>query len=102
GAEDVFTLAADGCDAARQIVRDAAHWLGYGLSLCAVTINPDAIVIGGGVSKAGEMWLAQVREAFSEYSLQLVEDAANIQLAQLGNDAGVIGAARLVAQKVRG
>ncbi|GGJ05780.1 glucokinase [Alicyclobacillus cellulosilyticus] len=100
GAEDVFALWRAGHAAAAGVVREAARWLGYGLALCAITLNPDAIVIGGGVSKAGEAWLALVREAFVEYALPLVVEAARFQLAELGNDAGVIGAARLAAHHV--
>lgn len=102
GAEDVFALAVNGNAEAAGVVQEAAAWLGYGLSLSAVTLNPDAIVIGGGVSKAKDMLLRPVQEAFKRYALHLVVDAAKIQLAELGNDAGVVGAARLAVQHVLG
>ncbi|MCL6547527.1 MAG: ROK family glucokinase [Alicyclobacillus sp.] len=100
GAEDVFRLARAGSEAARRVVEEAARWLGYGLALCADTLNPDAIVIGGGVSKAKDEWMVPVRAAFEEYALPLASQAAKLQVAELGNDAGVIGAARLIAQKL--
>lgn len=98
GAETVFQLAAAGDAAAREIVLEAGDWLGYGLAMAANVLNPDCIVIGGGVSKAGEQLMAPVRESFRAYTLELVRKAATLEFAQLGNDAGVIGAARLVFQ----
>lgn len=100
GAEDVFELAKAGVSAALEVIQVAGEWLGYGLSLASVTVNPDALVIGGGVSKAGDLLLKPVEAAFQKYSLPLVVEAAKIRLAKLGNDAGVIGAARLIMQHV--
>jgi glucokinase len=100
GAEDVFHLAALGHDKAIQVIHEAADWLGYGLALVANTINPDVIVVGGGVSKAGESFLQPVASSFRKYALPLVAETAALRLAQLGNDAGVIGAARLISQRV--
>ncbi|MBX5435702.1 MAG: ROK family glucokinase [Alicyclobacillaceae bacterium] len=100
GAREVFELAAAGHEAARAIVNEAGHWLGYGLALCADTLNPDAIVVAGGVSKAREAWLRPVRDAFAAYALPRTRAAARLTLAALANDAGVIGAARLIAQQL--
>jgi len=98
GAADVFLLASTGDVAAQEVINDAAHWLGYSLAAACAIINPDAIVIGGGVSAAGDAWLTPVREAFQSYALVRVQEAAQLRLAVLGNDAGVVGAARLAAQ----
>jgi glucokinase len=98
GAETVFQLATDGDAAAQEIIQEAADWLGYGLAMAANVLNPNCIVIGGGVSKAGEQLMAPVRRSFHAFTLDLVRQAATLELAQLGNDAGVIGAARLVFQ----
>ncbi|QSO50314.1 ROK family glucokinase [Alicyclobacillus curvatus] len=99
-AKDVFDLADTGHATATQVIADAAEWLGYGLSLAAITLNPDVIVIGGGVSKASERFLAPMQRAFERYSLQRVAEAAHVRAATLSNDAGVIGAARLAQQQV--
>lgn len=98
-ARQLFEWAASGVDAAREIVDEAAGWLGYGLSLTATVLNPDVIVVGGGVSKAGDAFLNPVRSAFSRTSLGLVQQAATIRSAHLSNQAGVIGAARLAQQQ---
>lgn len=95
GAADVFLLAQMGHSAAEAVVADAADWLGYGLALCATVLNPEVIVIGGGVSKAGKPYLHAVSQAFSTYALPRTAAGATVRLAQLGNDAGTVGAARL-------
>ncbi|WP_067927153.1 ROK family protein [Alicyclobacillus shizuokensis] len=98
GAQPIFALAEAGNKVAAGIIWDAGHWLGYGLASTASVLNPDVIVVGGGVSKAGEELLRPVRAAFVEYSASRVHEAVEIRLASLGNDAGVVGAARLAAQ----
>jgi glucokinase len=100
GASDVFRLAEQGVAIAREVILEAADWLGYGLALAAVTINPDGIVIGGGVSKAHDLFLNPVRAAFAKYSLPRVREVADLTAAALGNDAGVVGAVRLVQQHI--
>ncbi|RIV24248.1 ROK family protein [Alicyclobacillaceae bacterium I2511] len=100
GAKVVVELAQQGNLAAQGVVREVAHWLGYGLSLAANTLNPDVIVIGGGVSTAGEIFLGPVRTAFLETALGRVAEAVEIRAAALGNDAGVVGAAALAAQRL--
>lgn len=99
GAKDIFDLADAGHEAAKQVIADAADWLGYGLSIIGIMLNPDAFVIGGGVSKAEEHFLQPVREAFERMSLKRVREAVTIRAAALSNDAGVIGAARLAQQR---
>lgn len=95
GAADVFLLAAAGHAAAQQVVRDAAGWLGYGLALCATMLNPDVILIGGGVSRAGAGFVDQIRASFNQYVPKRIAEVTDLRLAELGNDAGVVGAARL-------
>ena len=96
----MFALADAGNLAARKVITDAAEWLGYGLGLAACTLNPEVIVLGGGVSRAKDALLLPVREAFARYVFPVIRDDSRIELATLGNDAGVIGSARLIAQQV--
>lgn len=100
GAEDVFRLATMGDVGAQRVVSEAADWLGYGLSLASDTLNPEVIVIGGGVSKAKDLLLQPVREAFRRYVFPVIANQTRIELALLGNDAGAIGSARLIAQQL--
>jgi glucokinase len=71
-------------------------WLGVGLASLAAVLDPRVFIVGGGVSLAGELLLGPARVAFTE---QLTASAyrpkAELRLAQLGNDAGLVGAADL-------
>ena len=74
-------------------------WLGHGLADLAAILDPGCFVIGGGVSEAGEMLLGPARVAF-EHSLtgRTHRQLAEIRPAELGPDAGLIGAADLARQ----
>jgi len=61
-----------------------------------VIVNPQRFIIGGGVSKAGEFLFAQVREAFRQCAQERAQEGVEIVAAELGNNAGVVGAAGLV------
>lgn len=94
-AKDVIDAAKAGDHGAASVIQQAAYYLGLGLGQAASLLNPEKIVIGGGVSAAGEYLLAPVRESFQRYCYH---HAAHCELlcAQLGNDAGMIGAAWLI------
>lgn len=93
--KDVFEHAAKGDALAQEVLDYAVDRLGYALSNMCITINPHCVVIGGGVSKAGDALLQPLRAAFERYTLPRVHRGTTIRLAELGNDAGVIGAALL-------
>lgn len=97
-AREVFAAAAEGDPAARAAVSRAIDRLGFVLAGVGATLNPHVIVIGGGVSAAGEALLYPLRAAFAKYALPRVQAGTRIRLARLGNDAGVIGAALLQKQ----
>ncbi|MGC5326245.1 ROK family glucokinase [Brevibacillus sp. SYSU BS000544] len=95
-AKDVFDAALAGDEAALAIVDQAAHYLGFGLSQLANILNPAKIVIGGGVSAAGDFLFDRIRQSFQKFTLPIAFRACEILPATTGNDAGVIGAAWLV------
>jgi glucokinase len=74
-----------------------ADWLGLACASYSSIIDPEAIIIGGGVADAGELFLAPVREAMRKY-MPFAESHASPKIiaAKFGNDAGLIGAADLV------
>jgi len=74
-----------------------ADWLGLACASYSLIIDPEAIIIGGGVADAGELFLAPVREAMRKY-MPFAESHVppKIIAAEFGNDAGLIGAADLV------
>lgn len=94
-AADVFAAANHGDELAQQVILVAAETLGRGLAMAANLLNPDVIVIGGGMARAGEILFAPVRKSFQSYALQRVSQAVRIVPALLGNDAGVVGAGKL-------
>ena len=77
--------------------RKQADWLGLACASYSLIIDPQAIIIGGGVADAGELFLAPVREAMRKY-MPFAESHVppKIIAAKFGNDAGLIGAADLV------
>lgn len=96
-AKDVFDLAAAGNGTAMAVVDRACDILGQGLAAACCTIDPEAIVLGGGVSKAGELLRTKVEAAFQKYAFHACR-GTEICLATLGNDAGIYGAARLAME----
>lgn len=82
------------------IIRKVCRYLGLAITGIANTLNPDKIVIGGGVSKAGDLIIQPVRETFEQYAFPRVAKSTKILAATLGNDAGVIGAAWLIKRKL--
>lgn len=99
-AKDVFDCARNHDPLANEIIDEVAYHLGLALASAANTLNPEKIVLGGGVSKAGEVLLKPVKEYFKKFAFPRVAVSTEILLATLGNDAGVIGAAWLVKNKI--
>ncbi|WP_312251512.1 ROK family glucokinase [Streptococcus parasuis] len=95
-AKDVFDLAKDGDDLALIVYRHFSNYLGVACANIAAVLNPAYIVLGGGVSAAGEFLLDGVRNVFAENSFPQIKESTQIVLATRGNDAGVLGAASLV------
>ena len=95
-AKDVFDLAKEGDDLALIVYRHFSNYLGVACANIAAVLNPAYIVLGGGVSAAGEFLLDGVRNVFAENSFPQIKESTQIVLATRGNDAGVLGAASLV------
>ncbi len=88
----VGEAAVAGDELAGEIVAEAALWLGLALANAVHLIDPELIVIGGGVAEIGEPFLGPVREAYRE-SIFGPAGGTPIRRAHLGYDAGVVGAA---------
>ena len=74
-------------------------WLGRGLADLTAIVDPDAVVIGGGVSEAGDLLLASARRTLSEKVFGGTNrPLPQLLVARLGNDAGIVGAADLARQ----
>lgn len=94
-AKTVFDAVKAGDAVAIEIAEQFGMYLGKGLANVANVVNPEIFVIGGGVSKAGEILLTFVEPAFRKYAFPACR-GAKFALAELGNDAGIYGAAGLV------
>lgn len=91
-AKDVFDLAKEGDEGALAVVNEMSTYLGIAMAHIASVINPEAFIIGGGVSKAGSFLIDAIKIKYCESCFKPCGDAA-IRLATLGNDAGIYGAA---------
>ena len=94
-AKIVIDAAKAGDAAAKTVFDGYVHALAVGIINIINMIDPEVIVLGGGVSAAGEFLLDAVREAVKPMVFFKTMPYARIELAQLGNDAGIIGAAML-------
>lgn len=93
--KDVFDLAKTGDDFALMVVDKVCFYLGLACGNIGNMLNPTDIIIGGGVSAAGEFLLERIQHYFEIFTFPQVTNSTSIKLAQLGNSAGVIGAASL-------
>lgn len=98
-AKDIFDAAKAGDAIAVELVESFGQILGSALSDMACVLNPEIIVIGGGVSKAGSIVTDVVRRFFYEKTLFTCKNT-KIVLATLGNDAGIYGGVRLLLERI--
>jgi len=89
----IAELANQGDSLCNSILDDTANWLGIGISSLINLFNPEKIVLCGGMIAAGERLIAPIREKAFSQSFKVPADRCEIVTAQLGNDAGVLGAA---------
>lgn len=95
----VTALARDGDPMCVDLLRDVGQWMGEGLATLAAVLDPSVIAIGGGVADAGDLLLDPVRRAFEEHlPAREHRRIAEVRLAALGNEAGLIGAADLARE----
>ncbi len=94
-AKMVFDALKEGDPVAEEIVEEFGSYLGHALANIAVITDPAVIVIGGGVSRAGEVLLDYVEKYYHEKAF-FSNQKVRFVLAKLGNDAGICGAAKLI------
>ena len=96
-AKDVFDAVKAGDKVAMEIAEDFGKYLGNALSEIAVILDPELFVIGGGVSRAGEILLDYIKKNYLKNALW-DNNKVEFALAKLGNDAGMYGAAKLALE----
>lgn len=94
-AKDVFDAAKAGDEVALGLVDEVCEILGSTLSNIACVVNPEVFVIGGGVSKAGDILIDAIRKHYIETSFMACRDA-KFATAGLGNDAGMYGCVEML------
>lgn len=94
-AKEIFDNAKEGDELAGMLVEQLGRYLGIACSHIAAVVDPEAFVIGGGVSKAGEV-LTDVIKKYYEGNVMFALKGKEFKLAQLGNDAGMYGSAKMV------
>lgn len=94
-AKTVFDAVKEKDAVAMEIAEEFGTYLGKGLAVVAAITNPEVFVIGGGVSHAGEVLFDYICPAYEKYAFPACREARFV-LAELGNDAGIYGAAGLI------
>ena len=93
--KDIFDAGRAGDEAATAVLEQFYGYLGEFLANVCCVVDPETIVLGGGVSKAGQMLLEGTRPYFDKYVFHGCKDT-RLALASLGNDAGVYGAFKMI------
>jgi glucokinase len=99
-AEQVGEAARRGDPLACDIISQAAYYLGIGLVNAVNIFNPEVVVIGGGMAELGDMMIAPGRRMIEERAFSVSSRTARVVTAQLGNEAGVYGAAAFVFDRL--
>lgn len=94
-AKSVFDAVKAGDKVAMEIAESFGKYLGSALSVIAGVVDPEVFVIGGGVSKAGDILLEYIRKNYKKYAFSACKETV-FALAELGNDAGIFGAAKMI------
>ncbi len=92
--KDIFDAAKAGDTLAMAVLEDYYHYLGLFLGSLCSALDPEVVVLGGGVSKAGQMLLDGIRPHFEKHVFHGTRET-QLTIAKLGNDAGAYGAFKL-------
>jgi len=96
-AKDVFDAAKSGDKLAQDVLEQVYAYMGEFIANICCVVNPEIVVFGGGVSKAGSVLLDGVKKHFAKWGYHACQET-QFALATLGNDAGAYGAFKLVAE----
>ena len=94
-AKTVFDAVKVGDELAKEVAEEFGKYLGTALASVACVADPEVFVIGGGVSKAGQVILDYIKKYYAQYAFMTCKQAG-FALAELGNDAGIYGAAKML------
>jgi glucokinase len=94
-AEEVVAAARSGDAAAQSAIAETVQYLGMGIANLVSVFNPEMIILGGGLMQAPDLFLGPIQRAMREWAQPVAAQQVRIELTQLGEDAGLLGAARL-------
>ena len=94
-AKTVFDAVKAGDELAKEVAEEFGKYLGTALASVACVVDPEVFVIGGGVSKAGQIILDYIKKYYAQYAFMTCKQAG-FALAKLENDAGIYGAAKML------
>jgi glucokinase len=94
-AEDVAAAARRGDPAAQRAVDETVEWLAMGVANLISALNPQVVVLGGGLMQASDLFLEPVRQAVRRWAQPIAVEQCRIEPTALGEDAALFGAARL-------
>ena len=95
--KDIFDAAKSGDEFALSLVDEVGQLLGKALASIACVVNPEAFVIGGGMSKAGDILIDAIKRYYIAYAFH-AERETEFKLAELGNNAGMFGGVKMVLE----
>jgi glucokinase len=98
--EEVSSLARKGDHKAIKIWDDMGRYIGFALSGVVNVLNPEVIVVGGGVSLAGDILIRSIKRSVRKHAMGHLKGKIKVKKALLGKDAGVLGAALLAKEKL--
>ncbi len=100
-AKDIYEEAVTGCETCSHLIEETGRYLGVALATAANVLNPELAVYSGGMAAAGDMLFGPILKEVRERALKPPAERIRVVAAELGNDAGFIGAAGLALVRSR-
>jgi glucokinase len=98
--EFIFQKAVRNEGLALETIVETCGYLGAGIASISNIIDPEVVIIGGGVSEAGATFIKQIEESVKQYSIKSIMQNLKVVKAKMGNDAGIVGAILLAAENI--
>ncbi|KAE9114219.1 hypothetical protein PF010_g9789 [Phytophthora fragariae] len=100
--EFVFKHAAEGDELCKHLIEEAADYLGFACVTFCRMLDPEIIVLSGGIAEAGETYIEQIRRAYAKHTWTKFPNPVRIEKACAGYDSGIIGAAAVCKNQRKG
>ncbi|CAH0477348.1 unnamed protein product [Peronospora belbahrii] len=101
-AELIFKYAAEGDELCKHVIEEAADYLGFACVTFCRMLDPEIIVLSGGIAEAGEAYIEQIRRAYAKHTWTTFANPVRIEKASAGYDSGIIGAVAVCKTQHKG